>query len=135
MPLGDIVTKRRIFRNRQVTRWMTKLGVSDFDLTRSVREMERGLIDADLGHGILKKRIRLPGRGKRGGARVLLATNRGDRWFFLFGYAKNRKENITSDELETLKELGHELLSSDGAKVEHMIQLGELKEIIDDQNA
>ncbi|MFY9138571.1 MAG: type II toxin-antitoxin system RelE/ParE family toxin, partial [Zwartia sp.] len=33
--------------------------------------MTHGLIDADLGGGILKKRVGLSGRGKRGGARTL----------------------------------------------------------------
>jgi hypothetical protein len=44
--------------------------------------MERGLIDANLGGGIIKKRVALPGRGKRGGARTLVATNSANRWFF-----------------------------------------------------
>jgi hypothetical protein len=40
--------------------------------------MANGLIDADLGGGIVKKRIALPGQGKRGSTRTLLATNRND---------------------------------------------------------
>lgn len=50
--------------------------------------MERGLIDADLGGGVYKKRIALPGRGKRGITRTLIATNRANRWIFLTGFEK-----------------------------------------------
>ena len=42
------------------------------------------------------KRLALPGRGKRGGARTLVATNKGNRWFFLFGFEKNARANITA---------------------------------------
>jgi hypothetical protein len=51
--------------------------------------MAAGLIDADLGGSVYKKRVPTPGRGKRGGARIILGSNRGDRWFFLFGFEKN----------------------------------------------
>jgi len=46
--------------------------------------MEKGLIDAELGGGVVKKRVPLPGRGKSGGTRTLLATNKRDLWFFVF---------------------------------------------------
>ena len=46
----------------------------------------------------------LPGRGKSGGTRTLLATNRGDRWFFVFGFEKNVRSNIRADELELLQQ-------------------------------
>jgi len=64
--------------------------------------MEKGLIEANLGGDVVKKRLALPGRGKRGGARTLVATNKDNRWFFLFGFRKNERANITSEELEGL---------------------------------
>ncbi|WP_341271525.1 type II toxin-antitoxin system RelE/ParE family toxin [Stenotrophomonas beteli] len=45
--------------------------------------MRQGLIDADIGGGLLKKRVALPGRGKRGSAHVIVATKVGRYWFFL----------------------------------------------------
>jgi hypothetical protein len=47
-----------------------------------VKEMSEGLIDVDLGGGLVKKRVGLAGRGKRGGARIIVATNKGNKWFF-----------------------------------------------------
>jgi len=67
--------------------------------------MEKGLIEANLGGDVVKKRLALPGRGKRGGARTLVATNKDNRWFFLFGFRKNERANITSEELEGLREI------------------------------
>jgi len=56
----------RVFMTRQFSRWLGKTELSIEALCRSVEEMERGLIDANLGGGIIKKRVALPGRGKRG---------------------------------------------------------------------
>jgi hypothetical protein len=71
---------QRTFKTRYFSRWMRKSGLTDSMLCQAVAEMVRGLIDADLGGGVVKKRVALPGCGKSGGARTLLATNRGDRW-------------------------------------------------------
>ena len=60
--------------------------------------------------GILKKRVPLPGRGKRGGARTLVATDGRDRWFFLYGFAKSERDNVSADELEALQQLAADLL-------------------------
>jgi hypothetical protein len=61
---------------------MRKSELTDEALIQAVTEMHRGLIDADLGCGLVKKRIGIAGRGKRGGVRTLVATNKDDRWFF-----------------------------------------------------
>ena len=76
--------------------------------------MAQGLIDADLGGGIVKKRIGLAGRGKRGGARTLAAANRGNRWFFVYGFEKNDRANIADDELEALQGIAEQLLDWTG---------------------
>ena len=89
--------KMRIFKTRYFERWMQKSGLSDDALLNAVAEMERGLIDADLGGGIFKKRIALPNRGKSGSVRTLIATNKNDRWFFVLGFEKNQRDNINSN--------------------------------------
>lgn len=77
----------------------------------AIAEMERGLVDADLGAHLFKKRVALAGRGKRGGARTLLAFRHQDRAFFLYGFAKNARANISEQELKALKLLTRQLLS------------------------
>jgi hypothetical protein len=76
---------KKIFKTRVFERWMQKVELSDALLLNAVDEMERGLIDADLGGGVFKKRIALPNRGKSGSVRTLIATNKNDRWFFVLG--------------------------------------------------
>jgi hypothetical protein len=85
---------RRVFRTRSFTRWMRKAGLTDDTLCEAVFEMSRGLIDADLGGHVLKKRISLPGQGKRGGARTIVATKMANHWFYLYGFGKNERANI-----------------------------------------
>jgi hypothetical protein len=85
---------KRVFKTRHFSRWMRKTELTDKVLCLAVAEMVQGLIDADLGAGVVKKRIALPGRGKSGGVRTLLATNKGNRWFFLFGFEKNERANV-----------------------------------------
>lgn len=120
---------RRSFKTRHFSRWMRKTGLTDSALCSAVAEMAEGLIDADLGGGIVKKRVGLAGRGKRGGARTLVATNKGTRWFFLYGFEKNDRANITDDELEALKEIAEQLLARTGKQLDEAVQDGSLKEI------
>lgn len=48
---------------------MRKAELTDDALCDAVSEMAQGLVDADLGGHVVKKRVALPGQGKRGGAR------------------------------------------------------------------
>jgi hypothetical protein len=77
---------KRVFMTRHFSRWLSKTDLSVEALCKAIEEMERGLVDANLGGGIMKKRVALRGRGKRGSARTLVATNNLNRWFFLFGF-------------------------------------------------
>jgi hypothetical protein len=106
--------------------------LTDAVLCRAIREMEQGLIDADLGGGLVKKRVALPGRGKRGGARTILATNKEDRWFFLFGFEKNEMESIEPVDLRNLKNYGQVLLRLSQIEMDYYLSEDALKEICHD---
>ena len=95
----------RVFINRSVAKWMRRSRVSDRQLCDAVAEMQRGLIDADLGGGIVKKRVAIKDRGKSAGARTLIATNRSDRWLFLYAFEKAERANITPKELNALQQV------------------------------
>jgi hypothetical protein len=120
---------RRVFKTRHFARWMRKTDLSNSSLCDAVAQMSEGLIDADLGGGVVKKRIALPGRGKSAGARTLLATNKGTRWFFVFGFEKNDRANISTPELEALQALAQELLARTGAQLDQAIKANTLEEI------
>ena len=91
-----------------------------------------GLYEADLGGGLLKKRIARPGQGKSGGFRTLVATNNGNRWIFVFGFPKNERSNIDKDEAEALKKLADHLLSLTAQALDKAQRAGELMEVTDD---
>jgi hypothetical protein len=118
-----------IIKTRHFSRWARKSGLSDSLLKMAVIEIQRGLLDADLGGGIVKKRIALPGKGKRGSARTLMATNRDNRWFFIFGFEKNERENISENELATLKKLAKDLLGLTTVQIAVAIGEGSLVEV------
>ena len=124
---------RRVLKIRHFSRWMRKTELTDQTLCNAVSEMAQGLIDGDLGGGGVKKRGGLAGRGKRGGARTLVATNKGDKWFFVFGFEKNDRATIADDELEALQEVAAELLARTGQELDAAIEDGSLQEICHDR--
>jgi hypothetical protein len=99
----------------------------------SEQNIAQGLVDADLGRGVVKKRVAVGGRGKSGGVRTLVATNKGDRWFFVFGFAKNARANISDPELEALQSLASDLLQLTKSQLKEAVGNGSLQEICHDQ--
>ncbi len=122
----------RVFKTRHFQRWMRKTELSDASLRKAVEEMIAGLIDADLGGGILKKRVGLAGRGKRSGARTLVASNRGSRWFFVFGFEKNERDNVSDEELAALQEFAADWLKRSATQLDVGVSDGSLLEITHD---
>ena len=123
---------KRVFKTRYFARWMHKTELANSALSEAVAEMVQGLVDADLGSGVVKKRVALPGRGKSGGARTLVATNKGNRWFFVFGFEKNDRANISDRELEALQDLAQDLLARTGTQLDLAVQERALEEICHD---
>ena len=122
----------RVFKTRYFARWMRKTELTHSALCQAVAEMVQGLVDADLGGGVVKKRVALPGRGKSGGARTLVATNKGNRWFFVFGFEKNDRANISGQELEALQDLAQDLLARTVEQLDLAVQASALEEICHD---
>jgi hypothetical protein len=114
-----------IYKTRWFNRWAHKQGLDDL----SVSEMMAGLYEADLGGRLLKKRIARPGKGKSSGFRTLIATNRGNRWMFVYGFPKNERSNIDKNEAEALKKLATEILSLTSEALETAKNDNELMEI------
>ena len=103
-------------------------------LCRAVTEMINGLIDADLGGGLFKKRVAQPGKGKSGSARTLLATNRNGRWIFIFGFEKNERGNITDKERDALRMMTKDLLALTPEQLHVSVTDSLLMEVKDEQN-
>lgn len=118
-----------MLKTRLFSRWMRKTELNDAILREAIGEMEQGLVDADLGGGLFKKRVALPGRGKSGSTRTLVATNRCSRWIFVFGFEKNERDNVSGSELDLLRKYAHKLLGLEDADITMLINRKELEEI------
>ena len=123
-----------IYKTKWFARWSRKNGLSDSSICAAVSEMTNGLYDANLGGGLYKKRIAKQGHGKSGGFRTLLASNLGNRWFFMYGFEKNQRSNIDKDEEDALKLLAEKLLALSNKEIEQATQSGEFIEVNCDEN-
>ena len=100
---------------------------------KAVRDATKGLIDADLGDGLIKQRVARRGQGKRGGYRTIFACRRAHRAVFLLGFAKSDRANIEDDELEELKAQGREYLALSEEQIEALLLDDDLTEISYDE--
>lgn len=120
---------KRVFKTKTFCRWARKV-VGDAALCQAAREIEQGLFDADLGGGLCKKRVAVPGQGKSGSTRVLVAKKHKDAIFFLAGREKSQPGSDFSDqEVEAAKIIGAGLQAADARKLDQLVAAEILKEI------
>lgn len=125
----------RVFKNMAFSRFARKARLEDLALCNSIWEAERGLIAANLGGGVIKQRIGRSGQGKSGGLRTIIVFRLRERAVFVYGFAKNERDNIGEDELIALKKLASELLAYDAAAIQSAIASGALLEVHCDAKA
>lgn len=118
-----------ILKRKDFARWQAGEKLSDAALCKAVKEMEDGLIDADLGGLLYKKRLARPGSGKSGGYRTLLSARLGQRYVFLLGFSKSDKTNITHDEKKALQFAGKVFLELSGQGLSKAWKSGVLLEV------
>ena len=110
-------------------RFQRKESIEDDGLREAIRRAGRGLIDADLGGGVIKQRVARKAEGRSGGFRTIIAYRTGARAVFLHGFAKSQKDNIADDELEALRQIGGNLLRADQQELKRMIADDRLTEL------
>jgi len=119
----------RVFKTRWFARYARREQIEDRSLCGAIERAERGIVDADLGGGVIKQRVARAGQGRSGGYRVLIAYRFGDRSVFLYGFAKNERENIKEDELATLREIAAAWLETGDKGLSKAIEKGILQEV------
>jgi hypothetical protein len=119
----------RVFESRWFCRFARKERISDAALLDSVARAEKGLIDADLGGGVIKQRIPRVGAGRSKGYRALIFFRRGTRAFFIYGFAKNNRANITAEEEREFKIAAGHVLALTGAQLAELLDRGDFVEI------
>lgn len=111
----------RIYKQIDFAEWADDEGITDEMLKKSVEEVKQGLIDASLGAGLYKKRIARQGQGKSAGCRVLFAFRKEDRAVFIYGFAKNEQNNISSTEKNVLKDVARYYLNMNSDSLTKLI--------------
>jgi hypothetical protein len=119
----------QVFLTKWMARYARREKISHASLCEAVARAERGLIDADLGGGLIKQRVARAGKGRSGGYRTILAYRRLGRAIFVFGFAKSALENIERENLETLQDIAAIWLPADERKIANGLQNGELEEV------
>jgi hypothetical protein len=119
----------QILKTKGVIRFSRHERIRDASLREAIGRAERGLVDADLGGGLMKQRVARQGQGKSGGYRTIVAYRKQDRAIFLYAFAKNERENISAEELDSLRILGANWLNATSHQIARAIEEGILQEI------
>lgn len=122
----------RIFETKWFARFARKEKLGNARLCEAIARAEKGGVDAVLGGSLIKQRVARDGGGRSGGYRTIIAYRMAARSIFLYGFAKNERPNITSDDLDMLKKLAQRFLVMTDAEVRKAIVEGELIEVGND---
>ena len=121
----------RIFKNAWFERFARKQGITDKALLEAIKRAERGLVDADLGRGVIKQRVARSGQGKSGGFRTIILYRTAERAFFVYGFAKRDRENIDDDEEAMFKKAAVHVLGLSEEHLAALILKGQFSEVHD----
>src|SRR4051812_41349431 len=110
-------------------RLVRKTDIDDRALREAIDRAAKGLVDAELGSGLIKQRVNRKGQGKSGGYRTIIALRAGDRAIFLHCFAKNDRGNIADNELQALRSLASSWLRAGAALIESELKAGRLIEV------
>lgn len=122
----------RVFKNAWFGRFARKEKISADVLWEAVDRAERGLIDADLGGGVIKQRIARPGEGKSKGYRSIVIYRKEDKAFFVYGFPKSEISNIRDDEEEQFKKAAKFILALSDDQIRQLIEGGQFEEVMKD---
>jgi hypothetical protein len=119
----------RIFLTKGMARFARRERIGSESLREAVVRIGAGLIDADLGGGLIKQRVPRTGKGRSGGYRTIIAYRQGRRAVFLYGFAKSERENIGPDELVELRKLGSNWLNASHQVIADALEESILQEV------
>lgn len=123
----------RIYANRWFAKFAAKEKISDATLAQAVHRAEIGLIDADLGGGLIKQRLARQGSGKSGGYRSIMIFRSGERAIFVFAFAKSDKANLRAAELKVYRKAASIMLELGAGQIETEVEAGRLIEVNNDE--
>ena len=121
----------RIFLGKKFARWAGSERITDAQLCKAAGEAFAGSVEADLGGYLFKKRIARAGGGKSGGYRTILGFRKtgSDRIFFLYGFPKAARANVSETEREALKMVAAVLIETTDAQIAELKAGGAVVEL------
>jgi len=119
----------RVFKSAWFGRSARKEKISAKALWEAVNRAENGLVDADLGGGVIKQRIGRPGESKSKGYRSIVLYRKGDKAFFVYGFPKSDLGNIRDDEQEQFKKAAKSILALSDEQIRQLIGNGQFEEV------
>ncbi|KHS42198.1 type II toxin-antitoxin system RelE/ParE family toxin [Novosphingobium subterraneum] len=123
--------RTRIYKSRWFAKFASREGISDATLVAAIDQANRGLVDADLGGGLIKQRVAREGGGKSGGYRTLVFFRHEERAIFAFGFSKSQKSNLNAVELKAYKQAAKIVLALTQAQIETEVREERLFEVND----
>ena len=124
----------RVFKTKWLARFARRERIADKSLSEAIERAERGVIDADLGGGLIKQRVARHGQGRSGGYRMVVAYRTKTMAVFLYAFAKNERDNIDADELLSLREIARGWLAAEAEKIALALVDGALQDVGDDED-
>lgn len=121
-----------IYKTKEFSKFARKADLGSGELLEAAKAVASGQWDADLGGGVFKQRIAREGGGKSGGFRTIILFKVGGHSFFVHGFAKNEKANITPKELKALKKLAATFLGLGAEALKKASAAGEIAEVRND---
>ncbi len=118
-----------IYKTKAFEQILKKSNIEDDALIAACKEMDKGLVDADLGDYLYKKRVAMPGQGKSGSYRTMVGAVIEEKYFFLYMFAKSDKSNINKREKLALKELAKEHIGFSQKTLDKLVEDGKLIEV------
>ncbi|MDF3034258.1 MAG: hypothetical protein K0R76_1212 [Alphaproteobacteria bacterium] len=119
----------RIFKTKWFDRFARKFDIPNSMLIEAVERAENGLVDADLGSGVLKQRIARAGEGKSKGHRAIILLRKGDRAFFVYGFSKKDRDSLRQDEEERFRKMAGSYFSLSESDLSGLLAIGDFMEV------
>ena len=101
----------KIIKTKLFAKGAIKNTVDDSQLIKAANEIASDIYEANYGGGVIKKRVASKGRGKSGSVRTIVAFKEGNHCFYIYGFAKNARNNISSNEEKAIKIVAKALLA------------------------
>ena len=119
----------RIFKSRWFEKFARREGITDATLIAVIVQANSGLVDADLGGGLIKLRVARHGEGKSGSFRTIIFFRRDERAVFAYGFAKSDREGLDANDLRVFKQAARIVLALTPAQLDAEVRAQRLFEV------